>query len=195
MKFRHPDPRRSPSHLGLPLCLRSGWAPMFTGGQAPQAGQAPPSPVRAGSVSQRSRTGISGHQRFGGTTGYRPSGSSSRDDVRGRFGLWSRRSRVAASGSRRATTGVRNDRGVRPKTVKDHERRFRHRRPLTWCFPRAVTVLNTMQFLTRRSRADLARKKSPVPGSDTIPIVQRTIRTATEATDNSGAGAVRRRLG
>jgi hypothetical protein len=34
-------------------------------------------------------------------------------------------------GSRRAATGVRNDRGARPKTVEDHDRRFRHRRPLT----------------------------------------------------------------
>jgi hypothetical protein len=32
----------------------------------------------------------------------------------------------APSGSRRAATGVRNDRGARPKTVEDHDRRCCH---------------------------------------------------------------------
>jgi hypothetical protein len=35
-----------------------------------------------------------GHQRFGGLAGRLPSGSCSWDDAGGRFGLWSRRSRV-----------------------------------------------------------------------------------------------------
>jgi hypothetical protein len=39
-------------------------------------------------------------------------------------------------GSRRAATGVRNDRGARPQAVEDHDRRSRHRRPLTWGFSR-----------------------------------------------------------
>jgi hypothetical protein len=40
------------------------------------------------------------------------------------------------SGSRRAATGVRNDRGARPTTVEDHDRRCCHRRLLTWRFSR-----------------------------------------------------------
>jgi len=42
----------------------------------------------------------------------------------------------ATPGSRRAATGVRNDRGARPQTVEDHDRRSCHRRPLTWRFSR-----------------------------------------------------------
>jgi hypothetical protein len=66
-----------------------------------------------------------------GTAGHRPFGSCSWDDASGRFGLRSGRSWAAASGSRWAATGVRNDRGARPQTVKGHDRRFCHRRPLT----------------------------------------------------------------
>src|SRR5918993_326518 len=80
----------------------------------------------------------------------------------GRFRLWSRRSRVAASGSRRAATGVRNDRGACSQTVEDHDRRFCHRWPLTWGFSRVLPILNTMQFLEDDARADLARRKPGV---------------------------------
>ena len=84
--------------------------------------------------------------RFRETAGRQPSSSRSRDDASERFGLWSRRSRVAAPGSRRAATGVRNDRGARPKTVEDHDRRSCHPRPLTWRLSRVFPVLNTTQF-------------------------------------------------
>ena len=70
--------------------------------------------------------------RFRGTAGHRPFGSCSWDDASGRFGLRSGRSWAAASGSRWAATGVRNDRGARAKTVEEHDRRSCHRRPLTW---------------------------------------------------------------
>jgi hypothetical protein len=57
--------------------------------------------VRTGSVPQRSRTVTSGHSRFIGTAGRRPSSSRSRDDVGERFGLWSRRSEVGCSSSQK----------------------------------------------------------------------------------------------
>jgi hypothetical protein len=63
-----------------------------------------------------------------------------------RFRLWPRRSWQLRLGSRRAATGVRNDRGARPKTVEDHDRRFSRRWQLTWRFPRALTVLNSTEF-------------------------------------------------
>jgi hypothetical protein len=50
--------------------------------------------VRAGSVSQESTTGISGHQRFRGTAGHRLSSSRSCDEA-GAIRLWSRRSSSA----------------------------------------------------------------------------------------------------
>jgi hypothetical protein len=64
------------------------------------------------------------------------------------------------SGSRRAATGVRRDRGAHQQTVEDPDRRCCRRRPLTWRFSGAFTVLNTVQFLARRSSTDLARRKS-----------------------------------
>jgi hypothetical protein len=77
--------------------------------------------------------------------------------------LWSRRSGAGAvGGSRRAATGVRNDRGARPQTVEDHDRRFWYRWPLTWRSSRVFTVLNTMQFLAGMPGADLARRKPGV---------------------------------
>jgi hypothetical protein len=60
-------------------------------------------------------TVTNGHQRFRGTAGRQPFSSCSEPDVGKRFRLWSRRPTVAASGSRRAATGVRNDRGARRK--------------------------------------------------------------------------------
>jgi hypothetical protein len=68
----------------------------------------------------------------------------------------------ATPGSRRAATGVRNDRGARPQTVEDHDRRSCYRRPLTWCFSRVFPVLNTTQLLAKNARADLARRKPGV---------------------------------
>src|SRR5215218_10552460 len=81
-------------------------------------------------------------------------------DVGRRFGLWSRRFGSAPSGSRRAATGVRNDRGARSKTVENHDRRSCYRRPLTWHFLRVFPVLNTTQFLAGMTSTDLARRKS-----------------------------------
>ena len=67
--------------------------------------------------------------------------------------------RSAPSGSRRAATGVRNNRRVCSETMEDHDRRFWHRWPLTWRSSHAFTVLNTTQFHVRRLGADLARRK------------------------------------
>jgi hypothetical protein len=129
------------------------------------ATQARPSPVPAGFLPQRPQwapTVTNGHQRFRGLQGRQPSGSCSWDDVGRRFGLWSRRFGSAPSGSRRAATGVRNDRGARSKTVENHDRRSCHRRPLTWHFLRVFPVLNTTQFLAGMPGADLARRKPGV---------------------------------
>jgi hypothetical protein len=70
--------------------------------------------------------------------------------------------RPAPSGSRRAATGVRNNRRVCSETVEDHDRRFWYRWPLTWRSSRAFTVLNTTQFHVRRPGTDLARRKPGV---------------------------------
>ena len=72
--------------------------------------------------------------------------------------------RSAPSGSRRAATGVRNNRKVCSETVEDHDRRFWHRWPLTWRSSHAFTVLNTTRFHVRRLGTDLARRKSCGPG-------------------------------
>jgi hypothetical protein len=68
--------------------------------------------------------------------------------------------RSVPSGSRRAAPGVGNNRSVCLETVEDHDRRFCHRRPLTWRSSRVFSVLNTTQFLARRPGADPARRKS-----------------------------------
>jgi hypothetical protein len=70
--------------------------------------------------------------------------------------------RSAPSGSRRAASGVCNNRRVCSETVEDHDRRFWHRWPLTWRSSHAFTVLNTTQFHVRRPSADLARRKRGV---------------------------------
>src|SRR5215217_1623190 len=67
---------------------------------------------------------------------------------------------LPASGSRRAATGVRNDRGARPETVEDHDPGFARRQPLTWRFPRALTVLNSTEFHGETPNADLARTRT-----------------------------------
>ena len=110
--------------------------------------QSPLGPCRNGRA--RASVVTNGHQRSRRTAGHRPSDTRSWDDAAGRFGLWSRRSRVAASGSRRAATRIRNDRGARSETVEDHDPRFSRRQPLTWRFPHALTVLNTTQFRAGR---------------------------------------------
>jgi hypothetical protein len=89
-------------------------------------------PCRNGRV--RASVVTSGLRRFGGTTGHRLSRSCSWVDAGGRFRLSSRSRGRRRRGSRRAATGVRNDRGARPKTVEDHDTRSCHRRPLTWGF-------------------------------------------------------------
>ena len=76
-----------------------------------------------------------------------------------RIRLWSRSQRSAPSGSRRAATGVRNNRRVCSETVEDRDRRFWNRWPLTWRFPRTLTVLNTTEFHRETPNADLARRK------------------------------------
>jgi hypothetical protein len=70
--------------------------------------------------------------------------------------------RSAPSGSRRAATGVCNNRRVCSETVEDHDRRFWYRWPLTWRSSHAFTVLNTTQFHVRRLGTDLARRKPGV---------------------------------
>jgi hypothetical protein len=89
---------------------------------------------------------------------------------------WSRRSAVGAVGQQMAATGVRNNRRVCSETVEDHDRRFWHRRPLTWRSSHAFTVLNRTQFHVRRLGGDLARRKPGVqiPSStpQTDPIVE-----------------------
>jgi hypothetical protein len=67
--------------------------------------------------------------------------------------------RSAPSGSRRAATGVCNNRRVCSETVEDHDRRFWCRWPLIWRSSHAFTVLNTTQFHVRRLGTDLARRK------------------------------------
>jgi hypothetical protein len=72
----------------------------------------------------------------------------------------------APMGSRRAATGVRDDRGARPKTVEENDLRSRHRRPLTWCFScllpgpqhHAVPCRNGRY----RSRTEEARGSNPL---------------------------------
>ena len=119
-------------------------------------GLVPGAPLQAASRLRGSRV------RFRGTAGHRPFGSCSWDDASGRFGLQSRRSWAAASGSRWAVTGVRNDRGARPQTVEGHDRRSCHPRPLTWRLSRVFPVLNTTQFHAGKARTDLARRKPGV---------------------------------
>ena len=94
--------------------------------------------------------------------------------------------RSAPSGSRRAATGVRNNRGVRSKTVEDHDRRFCHRRPLTWRSSHVFTVLNTTQFHVRILGTDLARRK---PGVQ-IPSPPPHHRTSSGRMGPSGSGAL-----
>jgi hypothetical protein len=57
-----------------------------------------------------------------------------------------------------AATGVRNDRGGRPKTVEDHDRRSCHGRPLPGVSHASSPVLNTAQFLAGMPGTDLARR-------------------------------------
>jgi hypothetical protein len=135
--------------------------------------QARLSPVRAGSVSQRSRTGSSGHQRSPTVRTNRRSSPlqlKQQDAARGRCGLWSRRSGRRRRGSRWAATGVRNDRGARPRTVEDHDRRSCHRRPLTWRFSRVFPGPQHTAFPCRnaryRSRTEEARGSNPLTSTN-----------------------------
>jgi hypothetical protein len=114
-----------------------------SGRSARQAGL---SPVHAGTVPQRSRTGIGGHQRsptVRRTAGHRPLQLRQLGVMHAGSSDCGPEGRSATSGSRWAATGVRNDRGARPRTVEDHDRRSCHRRPLTWHFYASFPVLNT----------------------------------------------------
>ena len=68
----------------------------------------------------RGMMGTNGRQQQGEPAGQLTSSSGSSHDASRRIRLWSRRSRVAASGSRRAATGVCNDRGAHPQSVDHH---------------------------------------------------------------------------
>jgi hypothetical protein len=105
--------RRAGDKLCKPLYARSALGPCHNG--------------RAGAWAV-----TNGRPRLGGTAGRGRFGSRSWDNADERFRLWSRGSGSAPSGSRQAATGVRNDRGTRPQTVEDHDRRFWHRWSLTW---------------------------------------------------------------
>jgi hypothetical protein len=132
--------------------------------------------VRVGSVPQRSRTGSSGHQRSSTVQRKRrspASSSSNRDDASRQIRLWSRRSGRRRRGSRWAATGVRNDRGARPRTVEDHDRRSCHRRPLTWRFSRVFPGPQHTAIPCRnaryRSRTEEARGSNPLTSTPQQP--------------------------
>ena len=76
---------------------------------------------------------------------------------------------LVGPGSRRAAHGGHEEPNRRQRTVRDRDCRFQLPKPLTWCFPRAVTVLNTMQFLVRRPGTDLARRKPGVQSAHLHP--------------------------
>ena len=114
-------------------------------------------------VSQRMlpRSQIEGGYARQGRCRAAPAGPSLHNADR-RIRSWSEGQRSALSGSRRAATGVRNDRGARPQSVEDHDRWFCHGGLLTWGFSRLSPVLNTTQFHLRRPGTDLARSKPAV---------------------------------
>jgi hypothetical protein len=78
------------------------------------------------------------------------------------------------SGSRRAATGVRNDRGARPQTVEDHDRRFCRRRPLTWrlsrVFPGPQRHAVPCRNARYRSRTEEARGSNPLTSTPTLQV-------------------------
>jgi hypothetical protein len=127
--------------------------------------------VRTRFIPQRSRTGPSGHH--GSQESQVIAHAATQLELYKRVvQIVLRRSRVAAPGSRRAADGVGNDRGARPQTVEDYDRRFARRRPLTWSFPPALMVLNSIEFHGETPSTDLARRKpgvqipSPPPHPD-----------------------------
>ena len=152
----------------------SAWRWRGIGGD--QLGQARRSSVRAG----RCRNGRSGHQRSptvanssdvpqvverpAQAAGMVQVGDSDRG-LEGRVG--------DVRGSRWAAIGVRNDRGARPRTVEDHDRRSRHRRPLTWrlsrVFPGPQHTAIPCRNARYRSRTEEARGSNPLPPSHNSP--------------------------
>jgi hypothetical protein len=94
---------RSPRSSGHPDCLSHGGSRLEAGSVL--------GPCRNGRA--RASAVTNGHQRFRRTAGHRPSRSSSRDDARGRFGLWSR-------GSSSRTGAVAKT----PERPSDHEGRL-----------------------------------------------------------------------
>jgi hypothetical protein len=133
------------------------------------------SSVRAGSVPQRSHTGISGHQHSPSVHRNRRSPAlqlKQQGRCRRAIRIVVPKVASAPSGSRRAATGVRNDREARPQPVEDHDRRTRRRRPLTWRFSRvlpgplhhAVPCRNAWY----RSRTEEARGSNPLTSTPNI---------------------------
>jgi hypothetical protein len=92
----------------------------------------------------------------------RLSSSCNRDDGRWAIQIDVPKAGRPRWGSKRAATGVRNDRGARLQIVEDHDRRFHNRRPLTWRFSRLFPVLNITEFHGETPNADLARRKPGV---------------------------------
>jgi hypothetical protein len=95
------------------------------------------------------------------------------------------------SGSRRAATGVRNDREARPQTVEDHDRRSCHRQPLTWrlsrVFPGPQHHAVPCRNARYRSRTEEARGSNPLTSTPH--------RTSSGRMGPSGSGALVASLG
>jgi hypothetical protein len=98
---------------------------------------------------------------FGGPLAHAATMMNASDSDRGPEGPGGRR-----RGSRRAATGVRNDRGARPKTVEDHDRQSCHPRPLTWRLSRVIPGPQHNAIPCRnaryRSRTEEARGSNPL---------------------------------
>jgi hypothetical protein len=128
--------------------------------------------VRAGSVPQRSSTGISGHQQVTDGSEEPQVGACPAQSAGMMHAAESNFGPEIGSttpGSRWAATGVRNDRGTRPRTVEDGDRRSCHRRLLTWRFSRVFPGPQPPQFLAGMPGTDLARRKPVVPISSPTP--------------------------
>jgi hypothetical protein len=121
--------------------LRCGLAPMLTGDQPPQAGQAPLTSVRAGSVSQRSSTGSSGHQRSPKVTERRGPHESLAGSVDGRCSLPAADRMPQAVVAAQAASGSRpwcRPRGCRARDWRPARGRWLGRRPVARHTDRAV---------------------------------------------------------
>jgi hypothetical protein len=99
--------------------------------------------VRAGSMAQRSRTGISGPSVIDGSEEPQVAGLelTRLDDTSGRIRLWSRRSVMARRGSRRAANDRRRNQHDRWRIVADNLGAQALTPGLTWGFP---TILHDL---------------------------------------------------